>query len=343
MVMKRSREPILVADVGGTKTVFALTSEIENVIQLENVQTFACKGFDKFDDLLSVYLSALDVAPRSAIFAVAGPVLDGQANITNLPWQLDEQTIKAGFGFKTVGLINDLESMAWLVPSLTSDDVVVLQEGVRASAGPMALIAPGTGLGEAFLVWNGTSYQAHATEGAHADFAPINKEQDRLLAYLREEFGHVSVERVCSGYGLANIYRFLIEECEERETLPVQARVEEADDITPVIIAAAMSNESPACERAVRIFVETLAAEAGNFALKTLATGGVFLGGGIPMHILPYLQAPEFIGCFTSKGRFSEFLQRVPIAVLRDPLSPLRGAAIYGVHVTKEHDNGGCV
>ena len=338
--MTRASKPILVADVGGTKTFLAVASEIENAIQLANVRPFVSKDFDTFDDLLSVYLPAIGTVPHTAVLGVAGPVLDGQARITNLPWHLDERTIEARFGLDAVRLINDLEAMAWMIPRLTPDDVVVLQKGVRAVCGPMALIAPGTGLGEAFLTWNETTYTVHPTEGGHADYSPCCEEQDQLLAHLREEFEHVSAERVCSGSGLANIYRFLIQRDEEPETPLVQARIEEADDITPIIIAAAMSKESPVCARAVRILVDSLAVEAGNFALKTLATGGVFLGGGLPMRILPLLQSPAFLDRFESKGRFSEFLRRIPVVVLRDPLAPLRGAAIYGVHITSEPDKG---
>lgn len=339
--MQRSGAPILVGDVGGTKTVFAVASDIKAGIQLEDVQTFASKGFDKFDDLLTAYLSDLEIIPSVSVLAVAGPVFDGRASITNLPWQMDEGALETTFGLKVVRLINDLEGLAWSISHLDDSDIVVLQNGVRMPGGPMALIAPGTGLGEAFLTWDGTSYVAHATEGGHTDFAPCNDDQDQLLAHLRNEFGHVSVERVCSGGGLANIYHFLIQEMGESENSVIQARIQEAVDITPVIIAAALSKESTVCKHAVRIFVDSLAVEMGNFALKILATGGLYLGGGIPMRILPFLQSPDFINHFTSKGRFSEFLQRVPVAVLQDPLSPLRGAAIYGSQViTNWHDKG---
>jgi len=327
--MRNLDASILVADVGGTKTVFAMATGINSLVQLTDVQTFASKDFDTFSDVLSAYSSAIGNLPTSAALAVAGTVLNRQAKITNLPWQLDERAIETAFGLENVRLINDLESMAWSIPPLVDDDVIVLQEGSRVSGGSIALIAPGTGLGEAFLTQDRTAYVAYASEGGHADFAPCDEEQDQLLAHLRNEFGHVSVERVCSGTGIANIYRFLTKGMGESEIPRIEAMLEEADDITPVIIECALSKESPVCERAVRIFADSLAAEAGNFALKTLATGGVFFGGGIPMRILPLLQSPAFIDRFTSKGRFSEFLRRVPVSVLRDPLSALRGAAIY--------------
>ena len=340
--MQNPTDPILVADVGGTKTVFALAAEVDNIMQLTDVRTFACRDFNRFRDVLSAYLSTIESPPTSAVLAVAGPVVDGQAKITNLPWQLDERAIETVFEVEDVRIINDLESMAWSIPALVDDDVVVLQEGSRVSGRPMALIAPGTGLGEAFLTWDGASYVAYPSEGGHADFAPCDEEQDQLLSYLRDEFGHVSVERVCSGTGLANIYHFLIQKKEELETPSVQTRIEEADDTTPIIIAAAISKESPVCEHAVRILIDSLAVEAGNFALKTLAMGGIYLGGGIPMRILPFLQSSAFIDRFASKGRFSEFLRRVPVSILRDPLLPLRGAAIYGWRqITDQQDKSG--
>ena len=339
--MQRSGAPILVGDVGGTKTVFAMVSDVGAGIQLGDVRTFASKDFDEFDDLLTSYLSAIEVIPSVSVLAVAGPVFDGRASITNLPWHLDEGELETEFGLKAVRLINDLEGLAWSIPHLADSDVVVLQDSIRVFGAPIALIAPGTGLGEAFLTSDGISYVVHATEGGHTDFAPCDSDQDQLLAHLRNKFGHVSVERVCSGDGLANIYRFLIQEMQESESSAVRARIQEAVDITPVIIAAALSEESAVCERAVRIFTDSLAAEAGNFTLKILATGGLYLGGGIPMRILPFLHSPDFINRFTSKGRFSELLQHVPVAVLQDPLLPLRGAAIYGSRTATDwHDKG---
>lgn len=329
--MKGAGASILVADVGGTKTVLALTSEAGHV--LEHVQTLASRDFAQFDHLLRTYLTSIGIVPDAAMIAVADPVLDGRADITNLSWQLDEAVLREKFGFQVVKLINDLKATALAIPQLAETDFIVIQKGIRVCRAPIALIAPGTGLGEAYLTWNGTSYAAHASEGGHTGFAPCDREQDKLLAYLRNQFQHVSLERVCSGSGLANVYRFLIEEDGAVEEPSIQVIMEQTDDITPVIIAAAMSKGSPACEHAVRMLVDCLAAEAANFALKTLALGGVFLGGGIPLRILPFLQSPAFVDRFSFKGRFSQLLRNIPISILRDPLVPLRGAAIHGAQL----------
>lgn len=214
--MQGSRETFLVADVGGTKSVFALVQHLEDITRLEQVQSFASKDFDRFDDVLAGYLSSCGILPSVAVLAVAGPIFNDQASITNLPWHLDGRKLESEFGFTAVQLINDLESMAWSIPNLAPEDVMVLQTGCREPGAPMALIAPGTGLGEAFLTLCGSSYGAHATEGGHADFARRDATQERLLAHLRTEFEHVSVERVCSGAGLADIYRFLDHELRPR-------------------------------------------------------------------------------------------------------------------------------
>ncbi|MFC2078991.1 glucokinase [Candidatus Bipolaricaulota bacterium] len=341
MLRGELNDSILVGDVGGTKSIFALTSRIDADPELENLQTFASNEFSDFHNLLRAYLSIMEVVPEIAVFAVAGPVLNERAGITNLPWQLDAGAIATEFGFNGVRLINDLEAMACLIPHLAAADVVILQDGDHVPGGTIALIAPGTGLGEAFATWNGASYDAHATEGGHADFAPCGEEQERLLAYLRNKHGHVSVERVCSGTGLANIHRFLVQEVGEGEDPVVQSKMDEVDDITPILVAAALSEESRVCEHAVRIFVDSLAAEAGNLALTTLATGGVFLGGDLPMRMLPLLQSTSFIDRFASKGRFSGFLGRIPVSILRDPLSPLRGAGIYGLRMLRNAQDHG--
>ena len=291
--------------------------------------------------MLNRYLSAMPACPRRAVIAVAGPVFDGNARMTNLSWDISASTIQKEYGFESVVLLNDLEAMAWAIPLISPDGIEVLQVGDATSGGTIALLAPGTGLGAAFLTWNGAMYEAHSTEGGHADFAPCNEEQARLLAYLREKFGHVSVERVCSGLGLASIYQFLRQDSSESEHPSIQSKLEEADDITPVIVAAALAKESSICTHAVRMFADSLAAEAGSFALRVKAEGGIYLGGGLLLHVLPFLQSAAFIDQFASKGRFSEFLRRVPLAVLRDPLSAVRGAAQAGLRAVVEPANDG--
>ena len=196
--MSKSELPILVVDVGGTKTVIALaTFGDSTTAQLAFVQTFSSRQTPSLNNLLDQYLATISIRPSHAVIAVAGPVLDGRASVTNLSWTVDASAIRDAYGFERVILMNDLEAMAWSIPRVSPDDIKVLQDGQGLRGGPIALLAPGTGLGVAFLTWNGATYDVHATEAGHADFAPSNDEQTRLLAYLRDKFGHVSVERVC--------------------------------------------------------------------------------------------------------------------------------------------------
>lgn len=321
---------LLIADVGGTKVILALADVEDGYRSLHEIRTYPSRDYASFDSILNDYLTTTSATPSLAVLAVAGPIAGGRTCITNLPWgSISEQSIQHAHGIAHVTLLNDVESTAWSIPVIAPSDLVVLQRGVRQSEGSVAIVAPGTGLGEAFLTWDGAAYRAHATEGGHTDFAPQNREQDRLLAAFRRTYEHVSVERVCSGDGIGNIYRHLVQDEGVVETPSVHARLSDASDITPVVVAAALAAESPLCVRAVQMFVDILAAEAGNFALKTLATGGVFLAGGLPRHLLPFLQDSAFVDRFTAKGRFSEWLQRMPLSVLRDPLAPLRGAAAY--------------
>ena len=239
-----------------------------------------------------------------ACFDVAGPVVEGRARITNLPWTMDEHGLQQALGLKTVRLLNDLEALARAVPRLQPDETAALNQGAAEQAGAIAVIAPGTGLGEAFLTWHDGAYEAHSSEGGHADFAPADAEQDRLLEYLQGRLGHVSWERVCSGVGLPNIYDFLRGEDGAADATAGAASAHPQDRTHSIIDAALNGRPVDAtCLRAVEMFAAILAAAAGNLALTVWATGGVYLGGGIPSHVLPVLQAPSFMQRFTSKGR----------------------------------------
>jgi glucokinase len=221
------------------------------------------------------------------------------------------------------------------VPFLEAADLHTLNEGQPAPGGVIAVIAPGTGLGEAFLTWDGSRYRAHASEGGHTDFAPTNALEAGLLRYLLGRFEHVSYERVCSGRGLPNIYAYLKDSGYAEEPPWLAEQLASVEDPNPIIVNAALYGERPCelCVAMLNTFVSILGTEAGNLALKVLATGGVYLGGGIPPRILPALEQEEFIEAFRRKGRMSDLLARVPVHVILNPKVALLGAACHGLEL----------
>jgi glucokinase len=264
---------------------------------------------------------------------VAGPVVEGRASVTNLPWVLDEAQLTASLPFASVHLLNDLVSVAYAVPILEAEDIHTLNVGDAADGGAIAVVAPGTGLGEAFLTWDGDGYQAHPSEGGHADFAPADPLQVELLRYLMDRFGHVSNERACSGLGIPNIYAFLKDTGRAEEPAWLAEKLAEVEDPTPVIATTALdaARACPLCEMTLDLFLCILGAEAGNLALKVLATGGVYLGGGIPPRILPALVQGPFMEAFRAKGRFRDLMDEIPVHVILNAKAGLLGAAHYGL------------
>jgi glucokinase len=322
---------LLVGDIGGTKTILALFSIEEKLQPPLEIATFPSSAYASLEAIIADFLKGKDVSLTRASFGVAGPVVHGRARITNLPWTIDAAVISRAFAIETVYLLNDLESIANAIPHLEPADLVALNPGMPEPGGPMAVIAPGTGLGEAFLIWNGHRYQACPSEGGHVSFAPTTQEQLELLAYLRTHFGHVSYERVCSGSGIPNLYNYLRDKGRYSEPGWLREELAAAADPTPVIVSAAIAHKASICEAALNLFIEILGDEAGNLALKILATGGVYIGGGIPPRILPPLQEPGFLDSFTRKGRFSGLMARIPVHVIRNPQVALYGAAYYGL------------
>jgi glucokinase len=248
---------------------------------------------------------------------------------------MDETELREALGLEHVFLLNDLESVANAVPQLQADDLVVLNEGRPERGGAIGVIAPGTGLGEGFLTWNGSRYQAYPSEGGHTDFGPTNEVERALLDYWQARKAHVSYEWLCSGIGIANIYEFLRETGRAAEPEWLAAKIASAEDPNPIIINTALSEDLPICDLTLAIFVSILGAEAGNLALKLLATGGIYLGGGIPPRILPALQDGRFYESFLHKGRFADLLRRVPVKVILNPKAALLGAAAYGLEMTR--------
>jgi len=316
---------ILAGDVGGTKTKLALGSLHDGSLRLEQIRSFESRSYPSLAAVIEAYLALVRAPVERACVGVAGPVLNGEAQVTNLPWRMSEQHLQRHLGIARVRLLNDLEALAYAVLVLGPQDLVVLQEGAAQPKGPIALLAPGTGLGQAYLCWDGQRHRPAASEGGHADFAPNDALQDQLLGYLRAEYGHVSWERVLSGPGLHNIYRFLRSRGEE-EPPAVKARLA-AGDVSAAISELALAKADPLCSQALDLFVSILGAQAGNLALIYMATGGVYLGGGIPPKILPQLRESSFVHAFRGKGRLSPMLERIPVHVIVNEEAPLLGAA----------------
>lgn len=323
-------EVFLSGDVGGTKTILGLfTSDSTSATPLVSETYESCR-YSGLESIIGAFLAENPAPPRCASFAVAGPVRNGSAQVTNLPWRIDAAVIKDRFRIPKVFLLNDVEALAWAVPLFDRRKLETLNVGEPTPHGTSAVVAPGTGCGEAFLTWDGGRYTAHPSEGGHADFAPNDGLQAELWAFLREEFGHVSVERVASGGGIPNIYRFLRDRRGTEETAELAERLRGVEDPTPLIVSAAVEKRSALCEETLRTFVSILGAEAGNLALKILATGGIYLGGGIPRRILPFLQKGNLLRAFTGKGRFAPLLEKIPVHVVMDPHAVLHGAATRG-------------
>jgi glucokinase len=327
---------LLAGDIGGTKTALAVFSP-EAGPRVPHAQAeFPSARYPNLEAIVRAFLAQITLPVDQACFAVAGPVIAGRANITNLPWVIDAATLRQELRLGAVALLNDLEAIAWAVPILQPDDLRTLNRGEAVPGGTIAVIAPGTGLGEAFLTWDGTGYHAHASEGGHTDFAPMDATQVGLLQYLLQRSDHVSYEHVCSGIGIPNIYAYLQDSGAAPESPALAARLAGAADPTPVIAAAALDPAAPDTLSAATLetFAAILGAEAGNLALKVLATGGVYVAGGIPIHVAPLLEEGRFMRAFRRKGRFAELLSGVPVHLVATHAA-LIGAARYGLGLAR--------
>ncbi|HYX48884.1 MAG TPA: glucokinase [Ktedonobacteraceae bacterium] len=323
---------LLAGDIGGTKTNLAVFSSEAGWRKPFAEATYSSINYPDLESLVREFLAQHDFIIDRASFGVAGPVVAGHASITNLPWMMDEQQLQQALQIPSVRLMNDLDAIAHSVPYLDSQDLYTLNKGQAIPGGAIAVIAPGTGLGEAFLTWNGSQYKAHTSEGGHADFAPANSFQVELLRYLMVRFPHVSFERVCSGKGIPNIYDYLKDSGHAEEPQSLAEELAGTQDRSPVIVNNALDKDN-ACELCIatlNAFVSILAAESSNLALKVLATGGVYIGGGIPPRILSYLQNIRFMQVFTHKGRLTPLLSQMPVHVILNPKVALLGAAIHG-------------
>jgi len=320
---------ILAGDIGGTKTVLSLLSkDADGVLSCLKEQSYASQQFAEFDDILTDFIPKL--APiKSACLGIAGPVVDQRCQTTNLPWLLDAELLKLKLGITQVKLLNDLEAMALGMLHLPEHELLELNPNAKTQTGNCAVIAAGTGLGEALLYWDGQQHHAIATEGGHTDFAAQNNLQIQLLDFLSKQYPeHVSYERILSGIGFSHLYDFLCE-------LKIAPPCSEVDNISKdmdrnaLISELGITKKDPCCIAVLTLFIEIYGAEAGNLALKSLATGGVFIGGGIAPKILPALQNGDFMQAFKAKGRFEAMLNKMSVKCSLNPRTPLIGAIHY--------------
>ena len=326
---------ILAGDIGGTKIQLALYSLANGRLNVVRDERFAAHDFATLDAAVERFLAAdeSNTVERgeivAACFGCPGPARDGRLKLTNLPWTLDARDLAKSLGIEHIFLINDLEANGYGIPELAQESVITLHEGDAGAVGNRGLIAAGTGLGEALLIWDGKAHRPIASEGGHCDFAARTDREIALLKYLRRKVhGHVSWERVVSGIGIQNIYAYLrdVEKMDEPTWLHKRMTTE---DSNAVIGQCAEDGSSDLCRETMQTFAAAYGAETGNNALKVLAIGGMYLGGGIAPKILKTLAGGEFMQAFLDKGRLSPLLESIPVRVILDESCALLGAAAY--------------
>jgi glucokinase len=325
---------ILAGDIGGTKTVLALFEPDGDGLRLVRDATFPSREHATFEEILSKFSTQGPTPPiEGACFGVAGAVMDGRVTTTNLPWTLEEENLAATLSTRKATLLNDLEAAAYGTLHLSLEEKHVLNPGTsRRRRGNIAVIAAGTGLGEAILFYDGQKYQPIASEGGHADFAPQSDVEIELCKYLRKKFGgHVSYERVLSGPGFFNVYSFFRDSGHAPEPEWLAEKIQGGDP-SFVVAATGLAGLDENCVAALDLFATIYGAEAGNLALKALAVGGVFVAGGIAPKILPALTRNDnFLRGFFAKGRFTDLMKNLHVSIALNPRAPLIGAAYYAL------------
>lgn len=322
---------ILAGDIGGTNTRVAFFDQEGQRLKLQHEKIYPSHEHKSLNEILSLVINDYGRNIELACFGIAGPVLHGKVSTPNLPWVVDAGQIAQQLGIRNVWLINDLHAHACGIDDLGPQDFVHLNS-IETSEGNAALIAAGTGLGEAGLYWDGVRRQAFPCEGGHCDFAPRDDLEVRLLQYLTKKFGRVSYERVLSGPGLRNIYEFLRDTNTEEEPVWLKQELSQLADPVPTISQYGLQGKAAICVQTLEIFVRIYGAEAGNLALKMMATGGVFLSGGIAFKILAKLKEPAFLQAFVAKGRLQPLLETIPVRVIANDTVGLRGAARYALN-----------
>jgi glucokinase len=316
---------ILAGDIGGTNARLAYFQRQNGHLRMLSERVFPSREYRELGEIVSKFLEDSATRPEIACFGIAGPVHNGRVETSNLPWVIEQSRLAKQIHLPATLLINDLEANAWGIGALSQQDLIPLNR-VAPSTGNQAVIAPGTGLGEAGLFWNGSEHEVFASEGGHVDFAPQGDLQIELLRFLASRYEHVSYERILSGPGLVNVYEFLRDKGCGEEPAGFAAQLAQ-EDLAAAISHAALNGDNPRAEQALDLWISVYGAEAGNLALKTMATGGIFLGGGISPKILPKLTGPLFMRAFVSKGRLRPLLEGVPVHVITNDKAALLGAA----------------
>jgi glucokinase len=322
---------ILAGDIGGTKTllqILRLDESSLNVTALHE-QRFDSQAYSNFEDLLKEFIDScdnqLEQTIRAACIGVAGPVSDTIAEVTNLPWRIDSQSLQQIFDIASVRLINDFQAVGYGISSLSDTDISVLQNGMYQDQGIRAVIGAGTGLGQGILTWRDNYYDVMASEGGHVDFAPVDEEQIQLLQYLKQQFDHVTYERLVSGPGLCNIYAFISSLHPEQES-PELRQAMRSGDQAAAITQFSTNNKDPLAVAAMKLFISIYGAQAGNLALTCLPYGGLYVAGGIAPHIIDKLQDGCFIEAFCNKSKMQDLMSKIPVKVITNPQVGLMGA-----------------
>jgi glucokinase len=322
----------LAGDIGGTKTNLAVYAYHDGQLEVQRSASFPSAGHASLVEIIREFLGK-ESSIRRACFGVAGPVKGGKVQVTNLPWVVDAAELQAQLNFQQVSLLNDLEANAYGIATLRPDELVSINpEADIFQTGNRALIAAGTGLGEAGLVWDGVAHRPFSSEGGHASFAPNDAIGDELLSFLRKEHGHVSWERVLSGMGMRNLYRFFRQRSGQPEP-DWLAQELATGDLPAVVTKAGLESRDPVCMDAVDCFTRNYGAEAGNLALKMLALGGLYIGGGIAPKMMAKMQGPIFLEAFHNKGRLTPLLRSTPVYVILNDKTALQGAAWFAAHL----------
>ncbi len=320
---------ILVGDVGGTKTALGLAETDGGSVHLSETRRYPSRSADSLETIIQDYFHETGAHCRFAALAVAGPIHDRRCETTNLPWVLDAESLEQNLGLSCVELINDLEAVAWGIALLKPEDLFELYTGDPLSQGNACVIAAGTGLGQAGLFWDGLRHHPFASEGGHTDFAPTDDLEFALLTYLKNRFGRVSWERLVSGPGIVNLFEFLCFHHGVQIPDWLQAVGKQGGDRAAAIAQAAAEERCPLCRETMNLFMRLYGREAGNAALKYMALGGVYLGGGIVPKNLECLRRGGFLEGFFDKGRMGSLMRRMPVRVILQPDAPLLGAARF--------------